>query len=111
MTHYGGWGGSWGTPDQNSEDAFEMAVARALGARMRADDGVAIAVWCALAGVDWVHVNGDTALYTWRSAGDVVAAARGEGDYMDWYAKGDAGIISLEVRTAMAAEGWSPIGT
>jgi hypothetical protein len=109
MTQFGGFGGSWGTPDLDPDDAFAMAVERALGDKIRSDDAMARAVWSALAGVDWVHFNGDTALYTWRSAGDIVAAIRDEGDYMDWYGKGDAEVVSDEVRTCMAGEGWSPI--
>lgn len=103
-------GGSWDTPDLDEGDLFAQAVERVLGDRIRADEIVARAVWEMIAGVDWVHANGDTALYSWRLAGDILAAIRGNGNYMDWYGKycvqGQS--ITDEGKTAMATQGWSP---
>lgn len=88
MTDFGGLGGLKDGRSLNIRDAFEVAVQRSLGAKIIADDDTAKAMWCALANVDWTHKNGDTAVYSFRAAGDLVAAVRGSGNYMDWYCCG-----------------------
>lgn len=107
MTDYGGMGGLTDGRPHNPEDKFEAAVERALGEKIRADDEIAKAMWCALANVDWFHPeSGDSAGYSFRAAGDLVAAIRGTGNYMDWYCCGPDGRVVEIISRAMKKEGW-----
>jgi hypothetical protein len=104
---HGGWGGLSDRREINKDDAFEMALNRVYGDRIRANDVAACDVWCALANVDWKHENGDTASYSFRAAGDLVAAIRAKGMYMDWYCCGDYPRMTSEFAEAMAKQGWT----
>lgn len=107
MVDYGGMGGIWDGRKLNEEDQFEMAIYKELGERMKTDDGLCRRVWGSLANVDWTNANGDTAGYSFRAAGDLVAAVRGSGMYMDWYCSTNYPSIDNEVRDALAKHGWS----
>jgi hypothetical protein len=78
-----------------------------LGDRIRMDDKLACAVWCALANVDWRHEDGDTAGYSFRAAGDLVAAIRGSVHYMHWYMSSRRGQVDDQGADALAADGWT----
>lgn len=108
MTDYGGLGGIWEGRPLDEADAFEALLNRLFGDAVRADDETAKALWGALSNVEWHHANGDTAGFSFRRAGDVVAAIRGNGNYMEWYCSAPYGVVREDIREAMAAEGWVP---
>ena len=108
MADYGGMGGLTERREIDEADAFEMAVARCLGDAMKSDPTLCAEMWSALANMDWVHENGDTAAYTFRAAGDLIAAVIGKGDYLDWYCSGEYAQVSQRVEDALAKEGWQP---
>lgn len=110
MAFFGGIGGVKGGRPIDPTDLFEVAVNRALGEVIRTDIAVAAELWSALANVTWSNGAGDQAVYSFRAAGDMIAAVRGEGDYLDWYCCGPYATISERVAVAMAGEGWTPMG-
>lgn len=104
---YGGLGGVRGGRKLDPTDAFEMACERALGAAIRADKDVGIRLWESITNQDWVNGEGDTASYSFRRAGDVVAAIRACGeDYMDFYCMGSPGQPRHDIVLALSREGW-----
>ena len=86
---------------------FALTMHRLFGERMKTDEEFCKQVWSSLANVDWTHVDGDKGDYSFRSAGGLISDIREEGCYMDWYCSGPDGVVSEEIATALAAEGWS----
>ncbi len=87
--------------------AFEAALDRLFGERVRDDGAFGVDLWCALAGVEWRNRQGETLCYSHRSAGDVIAWVREEGSYLDWYASGEPGEVTDLIGDALRAAGWS----
>jgi hypothetical protein len=108
VAEYGGLGGIEGGRPRNDDDAFETAVWEALGKQLENDCELCRELWQALANVEWHHANGDRAAYSFRAAGDMVAALHGNGDYVDWYCCEQDGVVSERIATAMLAKGWTP---
>ena len=112
MTNYGGLGGLSEGRVINGDDAFEMMIVRVFGERMRTDDELCSQIWSALANIDWYHpANYDSASYSFRAAGDLIAAIRGTGCYIDWYCSGPDASITDEIRQSFKKEGWIPDST
>jgi len=66
-------------------------------------------IYGSITNMDWRHGNGDTASYSFRAAGDLIASLVGEGDYMDWYCSWYEGQVDDIVAKGMAKQGWSPV--
>lgn len=115
MADYGGLGGVSGGRERHDEDEFESAVERCMGDAIRASkpgswfngNSLAARLWGTMANGAFKHINGDTASYSFRAAGDLIAAIRGEGDYMDWYCSADYDLRDAEVLALLGTEGWS----
>lgn len=107
MTIYGGLGGIPGGRVINHEDRFESTVERLFGPLIRASNDAASEMWSALANVDWRHTDGDEAGYSFRAAGDLVAAVRGSGEYMDWYCSGPYAVVADWIEEGLSSEGWT----
>lgn len=102
-------GGVMGGRPLNAADPFERAVAAAFGEIIRAGDQARSAeVWAALTGAIWVSPDGQRQGYTYRAAGDIVAAIQGEGDYMRWYCSAEIPATPPAwIAEAMASQGWT----
>lgn len=85
---------------------------RDLGAsaRIRAlaqSDLLAALLYGALCNTQWKHTaSGAEWSCSWRSAGGIVAALRGEGDYLDWYCSTGEGLVDEQVLAEILALGW-----
>lgn len=108
MVSFGGMGGVEGGRPLDTSDLFAVAVERTLGDLIRNDHEVGVELWSALANQGWHHENGDTASYSFRAAGDLVASVVGEGDYMDWYCSGPTEVVTDRIRRALRRAGWHP---
>ncbi len=87
---------------------FELTVDRVLGDRIRADGAYAIAMWSALANVEWHGPEDVSVSYSFRTAGDLVAWVREEGDYLDWYCAGPVAVVAPWIEEGLGQEGWFP---
>ncbi len=122
VSDFGGMGGIMGGRERDPADLFEAAIARAFGKRLRKQGRgpgwpgankrkkkLGQRLWGALSNVDWEHENGDTAGYSFRAAGDLIASVVGDGDYMDWYCSACDGFVDGDIEEAMAKLGWRPV--
>ncbi len=75
---------------------FEAAVDRAVGDRVRFDGACGADLWSALTNVDWHGPDGQIVSYSFRTAGDLVAWVREEGDYIEWFCGDEPGCPSSE---------------
>jgi len=97
------------TRPQNSYSLFEQSVEKCVGDWIRADHANAASMWCALANNYWFSINrapGTAVLYTFRSAGDLIAAIRKEGNYINWYACGTPGTVDPFIEGELMNDDW-----
>lgn len=76
------------TRRHRGQKLFALTLDRALGPRVHQDGIAAVELWSALTGADWQGPDGSVVSYSLRSAGELVAWIREEGDYLDWYCCG-----------------------
>lgn len=89
--------------------AFEQMIKNNLGGRMTLEEDLCRELWSALANISWVHPEYGEVGYSFRAAGDLIAAVIDRGDYMDWYCSGPHAIISERIEEIFMREGWEPI--
>ncbi len=88
--------------------AFETDVNRALGQGVRDSDYCAKLLWSALANIIWVHQErGYEVSYSFRAAGDLIAAIRQNGSYIDWYCSSDVARVEHGLEDRMRIMGWT----
>lgn len=104
MAEYGGWGGLDERREIDKGNPFEVDLADAFPYVNRE---LGHELWSALTNIDW-RKGEDVAGYSFRAAGDVVAALAGYGNYCDWYCGSVDGVVSERVRRALAERGWTP---
>lgn len=87
-------------------ERFERDLQEGLGDSIH-DDDVAEELWSALANVEWYHPEShDTAGYSFRGAGGLIAQLRDEGNYMDWYCCARDGVVSNNIARVLKKRGW-----
>lgn len=92
---------------KDNNEAFLEAVERQLGDQIKKNDKMACAFWSALANIEWYSPKRkETAGFSFRLAGSIIADIRGEGDYLDWYCCGPVAEVSEDIGEALKKEGW-----
>lgn len=96
-------------PARNADpcERFEALLQGVLGGRVRRSESNAVELWSALANTIWQGPQSEQVRYTFRSAGDVVAQLRGEGEYTDWYMSGPPGQVADWIAMSLAGHGWT----
>jgi len=89
-----------------SYSRFEQTIARLFRDDLKSGAMNGSELWSALANVTWRHGDSEVG-YSFRAAGDLIAALVENGDYMDWYCSGDDGYVSDRIADAMSKEGWT----
>jgi hypothetical protein len=86
---------------------FEELLDEVLGERTRGNDVCAVELWSALAGTVWQGPRTEQVRYSMRSAGEVVAQIRKEGEYTDWYMSGPTCQVADWIAADLARHGWT----
>jgi hypothetical protein len=96
--------------DDGGLAAFEKALQTHPAAQaFLADRDASVRLYRALCNQAWVGPDGRVLTVSWRSAGGIVADARGRGeDYLCFYCSGGEGHVSADVQALLETLGWSP---
>ena len=86
----------------------------AIHEKVEKDLDFAIDVYGALCNMRWGNTKDPDDIYscTWRYAGGIVAAMRGNYDgmnYMDFYCSGNEGVVTDEIKEIFRELGWEPL--
>jgi hypothetical protein len=97
-------------PDDHGLAAFEEALRTHPDAQaFLADHAAAVRLYRALCNQAWAGPDGRVLTVSWRTAGGIVADARGKGqDYLDFYCSGGEGEVASDVQFLLDVLGWSP---
>ena len=101
-------GGLKETRQVYEKDRFERDFRDALLPMLRESEVYCQQAWSALANVEWHHGDEEPAAYSFRAAGDLIAACLEAGNYLDWYCSGPAGVVADWIEEALQAKGWRP---
>lgn len=100
-------GGKDHTPEIDMDNPFEVDCAIVFQSRVQ-DDSFCAAFWGSLANVVWKNPKrGQDIGYSFRAAGDLIAAIRGKGTYAEHYCSGPSGVVDSQVAEALAPFGWT----
>jgi len=96
---------------QPYNNVFEQDVAELLGNKVRKSDKAAKELWGALCNSAWDNQtkgidSEEGGWFSFRAAGNFIAALRNEGNYMDWYCSGTAAHCPDWISKLMATRGW-----
>jgi len=99
------------TREEGIYGQFEQDVLEVLGEDIKKSDEVAAAFWGSLANVEWRHhtynPKGEPEVfYSFRAAGDLIAAIREEGTYIDWYCCAPYGVVNTSISEKLFVKGW-----
>jgi len=99
-----------GLRDDGGLAAFEEALQTHPEAQaFLADKDASVRLYRALCNQAWVGPDGRVLTLSWRSAGAIVADARGRGeDYLCFYCSGGEGEVAADVQALLDTLGWSP---
>ena len=107
MVEYGGLGGLYNRREVDNENLFEVAVQRLFGEEMKTNKDLCHRIWSSLSNVEWIHANGDTANFSFRAAGDMIAAIIEKGDYLDWCWNSPSAQVDPIFAEHMLEAGWT----
>ena len=99
-------GGKNTTRAVDGDDEFEHTLDELFNRGLAEDQKLAEELWAALANIEW-RKGEQRILYSFRAAGDVVAALLGEGTYLDWYCCATPAVVSRRVADALLSRGWA----
>jgi hypothetical protein len=97
--------------NDDQHERFEELLDEALGENIRGNDVRAVELWSALAATVWQGPQSEQVCYSMRSAGEVVAQIRKEGEYTDWTMSGPSGDVVDWIAAALARHGWTWVPT